>query len=38
MSHLGNQLHEDARKRFDDLGLSLLGRVTTFGACAVYCW
>ena len=30
MSHLGNQLHEDARKRFDDLGLSLLGRVTTF--------
>ena len=30
MSHLSNQLHEDARKRFDDLGLRLLSRVTTF--------
>ena len=30
MSHLSNQLHEDARRRFDDLGLSLLSRVTTF--------
>ena len=24
MSHLSNQLHEDARRRFDDLGLRLL--------------
>ena len=30
MSHLSNQLHEGARKRFDDLGLRLLSRVTTF--------
>ena len=30
MSHLSNQLHEDARRRFDDLGMSLLGRVATF--------
>ena len=32
MSHLSNQLHHDARKRFDDLGLSLLSRITTFRA------
>ena len=30
MSHLSNQLHEDARRRFDELGRSLLGRVVTF--------
>ena len=30
MSHLSNQLHEGARKRFDDLGLRLLSRVTMF--------
>lgn len=30
MSDLRNQLHENARKRFDHLGRSLLGRVTTF--------
>ena len=30
MSHLSNQLHEDARRRFEELGRSLLGRVVTF--------
>ena len=30
MSHLSNQLHEDARRRFEELGRSLLGRVATF--------
>ena len=30
MSRLSNQLHEDARRRFEDLGRILLGRVTTF--------
>ena len=30
MSHLSNQLHENARRRFDELELSLLSRVTTF--------
>ena len=30
MPDLSNQLHGDARKRFDDLGLKLLSRVTTF--------
>ena len=30
MSHLSNQLHENARRRFDDLGQSLLRRVTRF--------
>jgi hypothetical protein len=29
MTHLSG-LHEDARRRFDDLGRDLLGRVTTF--------
>ena len=30
MSHLSNQLHEGARRRFEDLGRILLGRVATF--------
>ena len=30
MSHLSKQLHEDARKRFEELGRSLLDRITTF--------
>ena len=30
MSDLSNELHENARKHFEDLGLGLLGRVTTF--------
>ena len=30
MSHLSNQLHEDARRRFEELGRDLLGRVVTF--------
>ena len=30
MSQLSDQLHPDARRRFEDLGRSLLGRVTTF--------
>ena len=30
MSHLSNQLHEDARRRFEELGRNLLGRVVTF--------
>ena len=30
MNGLSNQLHEDARRRFEDLGRSLLGRVRTF--------
>ena len=32
MSDLGTQLHEDARTRFEELGWSLLGSVTTFPA------
>ena len=30
MSHLSNQLNEDARRRFEELGQRLLGRVATF--------
>ena len=30
MSGLSNQLHEDARRRFEELGRRLLGRLTTF--------
>ena len=30
MSHLSDQLHEDARRRFEELGRDLLGRVLTF--------
>ena len=30
MSHLSKQLHDGARRRFEDLGQILLGRVTTF--------
>ena len=30
MSHLSKQLHEDARRRFEELGRSLLERVITF--------
>ena len=30
MSHLSNQLNEDARRRFEELGQDLLGRVVTF--------
>ena len=30
MGHLSDQLHEDARRRFEELGRSLLGRVATF--------
>ena len=30
MSQLSDQLHEDARKRFEELGQDLLGRVVTF--------
>ena len=30
MSQLSDQLHEDARKRLEELGQDLLGRVVTF--------
>ena len=30
MSHLSTQLHEDAKKRFEELGRTLLARVVTF--------